>query len=147
MMAEIMLPSKPPVPLLLPKTDPKRFKSNAMTHELTKSDIDATTLPAIEDSKFIVAKSFNEVGNAALGEILLLVIRSFCVMATSAKIQPEMTLQRYARIYRMVILSKPGPTANSGNTKHPAPTVFPVINNAHETMGSTVPVHHVCRDS
>ena len=39
-------------------------------------------------------------------------------------------------------MSNPGPTANSGNTKHPAPTVFPVINMAQDRMGNAVVLHH-----
>ena len=92
----------------------------------------------------MVAKSFKDVGSEVAAPA---VVRSFWVIATSAKIQPDMTLQRYAIMYMIVILSNPGPTANSGRTKHPAPTVFPVISNAHEVMGSNVSLHHVCTDS
>ena len=58
-------------------------------------------------------------------------------MATSAQRPPEMTLRIYAATNNNVVGPKPGSTANSGRTKHPAPTVLAVINNAAETTGPT----------
>ena len=61
-------------------------------------------------------------------------------------VHPESKLRKYAPTKMPELAVKPGPAANCGNTKHPAPTVLPVTSKAADKTGPPVVCNQLSTD-